>query len=91
MYKWRNICVEFQDNIKNKIERNSARIEAIKKKFREEKDAKAEIVESQLKAHNVNVDALLQDDETNLLPMVKKCYEGKKIRRVRRTLWFHRV
>jgi len=76
MYRWRNGCVEFQNNIKAKIDRYSGVIKNIKKKLKDERDQTINLVLGQFHNQASGVDSAAQEGEACVLNIFKKCYEG---------------
>ena len=56
MFKWRNSCVEFQNNIKIKIDKYSTIIKAIKKKLKDERDQTINLVLGQFQTQANGID-----------------------------------
>ncbi len=78
MYRWRNGCVEFQNNIKAKIDRYSGVIKNIKKKLKDERDQTINLVLGQFQKQASGVDSANQEGEACVLNIFKKCYEEYK-------------
>lgn len=76
MYKWRNSCIEFQSNIKGKIDKYSSIIKAIKKKLKDERDQTLNGVLNQFNSQASGVETAVQEGEGKMVSILKKCYEG---------------
>lgn len=78
MYKWRNSCIEFQSNIKGKIDKYSSIIKAIKKKLKDERDQTLNGVLNQFNSQASGVESAAQEGEAKMVSILKKCYEGNR-------------
>jgi len=79
MNKWKNSCIDFQNNIKGKIEKYSTAIKTIKKRLKDERDQTINLVLGQFHAQASGADTAAQEGESKVLAIFLKCYEGIEI------------
>jgi len=84
MNKWKNSCIDFQNNIKGKIEKYSTAIKTIKKRLKDERDQTINLVLGQFHAQASGADTATQEGESKVLAIFLKCYEEYKL--IRETL-----
>ncbi len=76
MNKWKNSCIDFQNNIKGKIEKYSTAIKTIKKRLKDERDQTINLVMTQYAPFEKSVDIVAQEGEAQILKLFLSCYEG---------------
>jgi len=78
MYKWRKSCVDFQNNLKAKLEKYSSVTKAIKKKLKEERDQGINATHPAFQQYRTNFEHQIVEGEKIILSIFTKVYQDYK-------------
>lgn len=78
MCKWKNTCIEFQKNVKGKIEKQVAIIKTIKDKIKDERDQCTNSIQPALQAQKQTFENCLKDIEPLILKIFEEHYKAYK-------------